>query len=37
VGVFSVGFSDCSCGRLLATVGEVLSLLLAKFPSLPGH
>ena len=37
VGVFSVGFSDCSCGRLLPTVGEVLSLLLAKFPSLPGH
>ena len=25
VGVFSVGFSDCSCGRLLPTVGEVLS------------
>src|SRR5438445_6295642 len=37
VGVFSVGFSDCSCGRLFPTGFEVLSLLLAKFPSLPGR
>src|SRR5215467_7123963 len=33
---FSVGFS-ISGGRPLPTVAEVLSLLLAKFPSLPGH
>ena len=33
---FSVGFS-ISGGRPLPTVAEVLSLLLAKFPSIPGH